>query len=213
MITVPIDKYPYYEDQKMYDTEEIILKPGINSLVGCNGSGKTTFIDEMLQSELKKKQIDYHLYNDRRQGGTGLAEKRMLYDDISGFARMMTASEGERLVEGLADQLDKLRGFFHRNQGKNFVLIFDAIDSGMSVDEIIEIRDLFLDLVIPDAKQSFDCELYIVVAANNFEWCNSSKINNIDIITGKNLGEMTYDQYVKQIIDSREYKNTRSEGD
>ena len=85
--------------------------------------------------------------------------------------------------------------------------MLDAIDSGMSVDEISEIRDMFLDTVIPDAKNAFDVDLYIVVAANNYEWCSDDRIHNINITNGSELKFTNYEDYKNYILKSRQTKD------
>jgi len=203
---IKIDQHPYDEDQKLFDTEYITLKPGINSLVGCNGSGKSTFINAFLIPYLEKHKIDYYSYNDRIHGGHTLMEEYTLKGNTNGLARMFISSEGERIVEGLGKTFSLLR-YKIQNSKDKFVLIFDAIDSGMSVDEIIEIREIINNTVIPDAE-SMDKELYIVIAANNYEWCKD--VRNINIITGKELKINSYDDFRDIIQISRKYKDNRT---
>lgn len=201
--TKPFDNY-----LRLYQRKEFTFKLGINSLVGCNGSGKTTLIDYFLVPQLRKQKIEYYKYNDRRQGGSYLMDKMLNSDgDMDGLIRMTLSSEGERIVCGLEGVIKALPRFFKENKNKSAFLILDAIDSGMSVDEINEIKELFLDTIIPDAKSRFGVDLFIVVAANNYEWCNDDRIVNINIITGTTLKFKDYADYKKQILKSRAFKN------
>ena len=205
--TVKVDTKPY-DDLELYSRTTFNLKPGINSLVGCNGSGKTTFIDIFLKDQLIKDKIEYYKYNDRQQGGSILMDRMLnVDDDIYGVARMYMSSEGERIVCGLEQMIMSLRSFFNKNKSKPAFLLLDAIDSGMSVDEISEIRDMFLDTVIPDAKNAFDVDLYIVVAANNYEWCSDDRIHNINITNGSELKFTNYEDYKNYILKSRQTKD------
>lgn len=205
--SLQIETKPFDNDFKLYLRKNFTFKPGVNSLVGCNGSGKSTLIDCFLKPDLKKHGIRFIDYNDRQSGGQNLMSKMGFLGDFQGLAGMLTSSEGERIVNGLSPIFSSMRQFLYNNRGEKAFIILDAIDSGMSVDEIIEIRDTFLDVVLPDAKSHFDAELYIVIAANNYEWCNDNRINNIDISTGKELNIDSYETYKTIILKSRQTKN------
>lgn len=197
-----------FDDMKLYSRKKFILRPGLTSLVGCNGSGKTTLIDYFLIPQLRKANIEYYKYNDRRQGGSMLMDRMLnVDDDMYGLARMYLSSEGERIVCGLERVVVALPSFFKENKDKPAFLLLDAIDSGMSVDEIAEIKGLFLDVVIPDAKERFNVDLYVVIAANNYEWCNDDRIVNINITSGKELKFNSYKDYKEYILNSRKTKD------
>lgn len=46
-LTVGIDRNPYRDNVDLFDTDEIVLEPGVTVLCGCNGSGKTTLLGEI----------------------------------------------------------------------------------------------------------------------------------------------------------------------
>ena len=209
---IKVNTKPFDDDLKLYQRKEFTFVPGLNSLVGCNGSGKTTLIDCFLIPSLRKDKIEHYKYNDRRQGGSMLMDRMLnVDDDMYGLVRMYMSSEGERIVVGLEKVITALPSFFKENKGKPTFLLLDAIDSGMSVDEICEIKELLLDVVIPDAKNRFDIDLYVVIAANNYEWCNDDRIHNIDITTAKTLKFKSYEEYVDQIKASRTRKDKSRE--
>ena len=206
-IEVTVNTAPYKEF-KLYQRKNFKIYPGLNSLVGCNGSGKTTFLDMYLIPQLRKQHIEYYKYNDRRQGGSALMEAMLnCYDDLDGLMQMYMSSEGERIVCGIVKVIQALPHFLKENRNKSAVLLLDSIDSGMSVDEIIEIREVLLNTIIPDAKERFNSDLYIVIAANNYEWCNDDRIVNIDITNSKTLKFDSYEDYVKHIRKSRNRKD------
>ena len=209
---ITVQTKPFDDGLKLYQRKNFTFVPGLNSLVGCNGSGKSTLIDYFLIDTLRKDHIEYYKYNDRRQGGSMLMDRMLNVDsDINGLARMFMSSEGERIVCGLERVIMSLPNFFKENKGKPAFLVLDAIDSGMSVDEIGEIKALFLDTVIPDAKNRFNVDLFIVIAANNYEWCNDDRINNIDITKAKSVKFKSYEDYVAQIKASRTFKDKARE--
>jgi len=206
-VEITVNTKPY-DDFRLYQRKQFTFVPGINSLVGCNGSGKSTLIDMFLIPQLRKQKIEYYKYNDRREGGSMLMDSLLnVYGDMDGLMQMFVSSEGERIVCGLIRVIQALPRFFKENKDKPAFLILDAIDSGMSVDEISEIKELFLDTIIPDAKSRFGVDLYIVIAANNYEWCNDDRIVNIDITTSKTLKFKSYDDYVIHLKESRKKKD------
>lgn len=206
-IKIKVDTHPFDDDLKLYTRKEFTFKPGLTSLVGCNGTGKSTLIDIYIKQALRTQKISNFKYNDRRHGGDNLMENMMFHDDMSGFASMFISSEGERIALGVGRTFAGLRSFFKENEGKKAVLMFDAIDSGMSVDEIIEIREIFLDTIIPDAINNYGVNLFVIVAANNYEWCNDERIHNMDITSGKELKITDYESYKKIILESRKKKD------
>ncbi len=206
-IDIQVKTKPFEDDLKLYQRKNFTFFPGITSLVGCNGTGKSTLIDEYLRRYVRVNKIGYLEYNDRRKGGSNMMSELMFNNDISGFGQMFLSSEGERIVLALGNLLGEFNSFFNKNKNKDAVILLDAIDSGMSVDEICEIRDLFLDVIIPDAKERFKCTLYIIIAANNYEWCNDPRIHNMDVTTGKRLCFTSYEDYKKFILSSRARKD------
>lgn len=198
---------PFDDDIQLYRRKTFTFRPGINSLVGCNGSGKSTLMNYFLIPYLRKHKIEYYKYDDRHQGGSMLMDAMLnVYGDMDGLAQMFLSSEGERIVCGLNRVIGSLPRFFFENKNKPAFLLLDAIDSGMSVDEIIEVRDTLL-FIIGDAKQRYKVDLYVVVAANNYEWCNDERIHNINITMGTSLRFKSYEDYKKYILKSKETKN------
>lgn len=199
--TKPFDNFVLYKNKK-FD-----ILPGVTSLVGCNGSGKSTFIEHFLIPYLNKHDIEHIDWNDRQKGGYTLMDKFLNFDNnIEGLAAMALSSEGERIVHGISEVLPKIGHKVRNSGGKPLVVTFDAIDSGMSVDEIIEIRDLCFDVILPDAEK-YGTLLFIVIAANNYEWCNDPRIHNINITTGNPIEIKSYDDFKDAILKSRATKD------
>ena len=85
------------------------------------------------------------------------------------------------------------------------ILLFDATDSGLSVDAICEIKDVF-SLVIEDAKK-LGIELYIIIAANEYELCRGEAC--FDVNEGKYITFKDYEDYRAFILNSRKKKEER----
>lgn len=211
---ITVATHPFGDSLKLYQRKEFTFKSGINSLVGCNGSGKSTLIDCFLIPQLRKQKIEYYKYNDRQEGGSHLMDALLNhYGDTEGLVQMVLSSEGERIVCGLVRVVQALPKFLKENKGKPAFLILDAIDSGMSVDEIGEIKEVFLDTIIPDAKSRYGVDLFIVIAANNYEWCNDPRIVNINVTNATELSFKNYDDYKNHILKSRLYKDKQRGSD
>lgn len=205
-IKITVSTKPFDDDTKIYLRKDFTFEPGLTSLVGCNGSGKTTLIDFYLKSYAGKNKIEYIFWNDRRSGGSVLMQQCLDNNDMKGLVSMFLSSEGERISYALLDVFRNVGRCFRACKGQPIVIMLDAIDSGMSVDEICETRDVILDIVIPDAETQ-NVTPYFVIAANNYEWCSDNRIHNIDIQTGKSLNINSYEEYKKFILKSRERKD------
>ena len=86
------------------------------------------------------------------------------------------------------------------------ILLFDAVDSGMSVDAVIEIKALF-DTMMQDAAK-MGIELYLIISANEYELARGSQC--FDVNTGKYLTFADYEEYRDFIIKSRTKKEIRN---
>ena len=87
--------------------------------------------------------------------------------------------------------------------------MFDAIDSGYSIDNIIELKAIF-NLMLKDAK-AFDVQLYLIVSANSYELTSNEEC--FDVINGKYVTFNSYEGYKQFILDSRKLKDKRYKGD
>ena len=81
-------------------------------------------------------------------------------------------------------------------------LLFDAVDSGLSIDNIVQFKNMF-KLIFEDSKKA-DVETYIIVVANGFEMANGEQC--FDVQHGKYLTFPTYEDYKKFILKSSQIK-------
>lgn len=221
---------PYETGFSTCRAREIEIKEGLTVLVGCNGSGKTTLIHN-IREILRKEDIPFIFYDNLHDGGGNAASSLFYNDEIGIAAALWTASEGECININMGVMSTKLRGFlqdgtyikdkrshalaqlFRSDDEKEKEvpderwLLLDAVDSGLSIDNVIDLKGLF-DLLIKESEK-LGIALYIVIAANEYELVNGS--NCMDVTTGKYLQFKDYDDFRKFIIKSREKKDRRIE--
>lgn len=207
--------------------KQIEIQQGLTVLVGCNGSGKTTLLHN-IKSELKKEDIPVFYYDNEKDGGNNSISESIFYGNLSFTATALCSSEGENISLNLSKIASKLRKFVEtgdngdrfnalaktlalkddneeNNVSNERWILLDAMDSGYSIDNVIEMKDFF-DLVIKDAKE-FGIELYIVISSNEYELVHESKC--FDVMEGKYIQFASYEDYKKFILRTREKKDKR----
>lgn len=212
--------------------KHIEIKPGLTVLVGCNGAGKTTLLNN-IKAELAKADIPCHMYSNLYDGGTNSVSAAFYDNDCSLGATLMCSSEGECISLNFGKLLSKVRGFLQvgeidtrwnrvskamrslngeseedKELSKERWLLFDAIDSGLSIDSVVEIVDVF-NLILKDAANLW-VEAYIVISANGYELCRGNQC--FDVNTGKYLTFSDYEEYRKFILKSRDKKDKQYKG-
>lgn len=196
----------YYGKEKIFTRANFELHSGLTVLVGCNGIGKSTVL-HFLNQQLNSDNIIFK-FNNLVDGGSHAKEKHMLNDDIDFVVRSYISSEGEEIMlnfEDLTQRMGKtVREAKVSNQDRVFFL-FDALDSGLSIDHIVEMKKLF-GFVISDCLSN-GISPYIVVAANSYEMAKGSDCLKLPSLTYGNFTD--YDTYRKYIIKTRDQKNER----
>lgn len=222
---------PYDEGFYTCRKKEVEFQTGLTILVGCNGAGKSTMLHN-IKDELKKENIPTFFFDNQEDGGSNSRSESLWYGDVEFAAISMSSSEGENIALNLGKCASKWRKFllngdngnrynrlvealFAKNEGKNDEkeakianerwILLDAMDSGYSIDNVIEMKDLF-DLVINDAKR-LNIDLYIVVSSNEYELAHNS--NCMDVTEGNYVTFSDYNEYKKFIIHTRKKKDKR----
>lgn len=212
--------------------KNIQIESGLTVLVGCNGAGKTTLLHNIEES-LYNDDIPFKMFNNLADGGGFNVGNALFNDDLGLAAGLMTASEGEAInirisqlsynlrdfikigIYSTGDRLEKIKWAFEdylgcdqKEVGSNERwLLFDATDSGYSIDNVVELKQLF-KLMIEDGEK-FGVDVYIVISANEYELARD--VQCFDVQKGKYLTFKDYDEYRKFILKSRELKDSRIE--
>lgn len=195
----------YYDNHIFFKKSEVEFEPCITVLVGCNGYGKTTML-QAITSQCRKEKIPYIEFEsigDRRDE----RNKTTLNDDMAYLAMAFVSSEGEEIGMSLGKFAGRL-GNFVRNHSDEKILVvtMDALDSGYSIDNVVEAKELLFKTVLKDCE-SKGIELYIFMTANAYELARDEKC--FDPIKGEYVSFENYEQYRKYVLNTRKAKDKR----
>lgn len=215
---------PYDSGFTPTKAKEIELNTGLTVLVGCNGAGKSTLLRN-IWNECKKYHIPCLVYDNLHDGGDKSIGSLMHDNDLQEVAYLISASEGECIKANFGRKSKIFAEFVEKGivndsyykfakifddkeeviESDDRVFLFDAVDSGLSVDSIVEFKSLF-DLILKDFKDSGK-SIYIVIAANEYELARNSEC--FDVNEGKYIRFKDYEEYRSFIIKSRQKKEKR----
>lgn len=221
---------PYDEGFTLTRPKEIELKTGLTVLVGCNGAGKTTLLNNI---KAAVKQEPFLYFNNLTDGGTSSFNSLLHNGDVASAATLWTSSEGEQITHNIAMIASQLREFLRTGEtiqskkSKRWASIFknpeeinqeitskerwillDAVDSGLSIDNVVDVKENLFDLVIKDAKE-LGLDVYIIISANEYELARNSSC--FDVNSGKYIEFDGYEDFRKFILSSRKKKDKRIE--
>lgn len=199
---ININKNYWDSEEPLYKKSIVELNPGVTVLVGRNGSGKTTLLRQLKQI-LDKDKIPFLSYDNVFDGGSkavndvleGISFFKDTKNKAEVFATKCLSSEGQNIIINLSEFARTVGSFIKNNKDKEKVFIlFDAIDSGLSIDNIIEVKD-FLKIVASDAPNA-----YIVVTANSYEMCYQSLC--YDVKNSRYIEFFDYEDYKDFILNN-----------
>lgn len=187
----------------LYKKDRLVLQPGVSVLVGCNGSGKTTLLN-IIKDHCKDENIPLLDYDNLQQRGIDIekAVRQERYDLVS---ELFQDSEGERIMTNFAEHTVTIGRFFASNKDKDeLVITMDAVDSGLSIDGMVMLKEQLFPLILEDNK---GINVYILVSANAYEFARGQ--NCLDVSNLEYRQFKDYEDYRSFIIESRQYKNKR----
>ncbi len=205
MRTFKIDRDPN-ECGNLYYRSFVTFEPGVTILIGCNGCGKTSLLNQ-IQYKLSKENIPYVFYDNLKDGGENARSKAGFYGDFNFLATAVQSSEGENIVMNLYNIGNQMGALVRKNpNAKELWFLFDAVDSGLSIDNIIDLKEGLFEAAI---KYNPDKEIYIIASANEYELCHDAKC--FDTYLCKYINIRSYKQYKNFILRSRKRKDKREE--
>ena len=197
----------YYGDAMMYNKSIVYIYPGLTVLVGCNGIGKTTLITQ-LKERCNEFNIPYLDFNQVGMQSSSMMMDRMLNldNDISGLTSMYCQSEGKKIKETFCYFGKKYMKFMNeiKSEQERIFFFFDAVDSGFSVDNVLEFKYDCVNSIIETCK-NINKEAYIIVSCNEYEMARNE---NCIILPELNYRQIkSYNTYRKIILRSRRKLN------
>lgn len=226
MYTLKTWRDPYDDGFNVCTRREITFNEGLTVLVGCNGYGKTTTLLN-LKEMLRKDKIPYYMFDNLQDGGSHSLSSAIYYGNLDMACGLMCSSEGERITGNISQVAGGLKQFLetgnhpmNRNPfaalfdkddepittNKRFLLM-DAVDSGSSIDNVIELKELF-DVILDDSKNQ-GLETYIVISCNEYELANGTPC--MDVRNGNYINFKDYEDFKKFVLKTRKIKDVRYE--
>lgn len=219
---------PFGEGFSICRRREIELKSGVTILVGCNGAGKTTMLKN-IQESLKRDNIPFLNFDNLHDGGSNSLQEAFAENNFSFISQAWNSSEGENISLNIGKMASILQHFIitgkslrrrdrlveafreinndeedEQISNERWILL-DAIDSGYSIDNVIDLKELF-DTILEDA-QKYNVDVYIVASANEYEL--AANMECFDVMSGKYINFKNYEDYKKYIINTRAKKEKR----
>ena len=227
-----LSKDYYDEGFSLYKKQTITIKSGVTVLVGCNGIGKTTLLHQ-IQDRLRKENIPCIKFDNLQDGGNKSISENAFYNNFDLVGTLMQSSEGESIVVNMGNFARRLGDFVRTGEdpkdkkSRDFAKLFkaieegkeeqeveipkerwillDAVDSGLSVDNIVDIKEQLFKTIL---EYNYGNEIYIVISANEYEMARGEQC--FDVYNGKYVKFKDYEEYRNLILQSKEWKYERS---
>lgn len=196
----------YYSDKDyLYQKKHVEFNPGVTVLIGCNGCGKTTLIKQLKRIITRELDLPCISYDNIVNGGTSSIDKAIFYGDIEFAASAFTASEGEAIALNMISVARNIGSMIKKHpESKEYWVFLDAIDSGFSVDSIVDLKEGLFKSIFETYPNK---DIYIIVSANEYEMARGEAC--FDVVGCRYVNIKSYDRYRSLILKSREYKDNR----
>lgn len=212
---IPLNSDPYEDDRRFAKKKEAVFRPGLTTLIGCNGIGKTTLLNR-IREVLEKRGVPFAAFNNLGNEGGERGALGMLERAVGGFdngenaignaVTIWSSSEGEKIrtfFARFAAQAAK-KASMHTGYGEMWFL-FDALDSGLSVDIITDMKELVLSRIPSMVPENMTA--YIIVSSNSYEMSEGTQCFSVE--RSKYVSVKTYAAFKKCIARSAAYKAER----
>lgn len=220
-----LEKDYYNEGFDLYKKKTISIKPGVTVLVGCNGIGKTTLLHQ-IRARLKEDNIPCITFDNLKDGSSNSIEEAGFYGNFGFMATALCSSEGENIMMNIENLAARLREFVKNGEDpkeKKFTqlarslaqingedieepeipkerwILLDAVDSGLSVDNIVDIKEQLFKTIL---EYNYGNEIYIVISANEYEMARGEQC--FDVYNGKYMTFKDYEEYRDLVLQSKE---------
>ena len=211
-------KDPYEDDRTFYKGRHTAFHPGLTTVTGCNGIGKSTLVKN-IADELKMRGTPYFLFDNLGESGGQKNAFRMLNEALMGHhgaaeefftgINFLALSEGEKIISSL----NRFMGGCAVAVDETIIgygelwLMFDAVDSGLSADFIEEFKDMLRNLYNNIMQAHPLMQVYILITSNSYEVSHGTDVYSV--VRNRYVNIRTYEAFVKETRASREYKMQR----
>lgn len=212
----------YMDTGNLYSKTEITLHEGLTVLVGCNGSGKTTLLNQ-INDNCKKLNIRCLKFDNLHDGGSSSTSLLAFTQDFEGLAFNMMSSEGEQITVDFGRFSSKIAKAFRGTlksdnpfveilgkkieyESDKLVVLLDAIDSGLSIDNMVEVKELIKNTIFKEAED-FGYHLYVVAVSNAYELARNEDC--FDLWSCSYIRFKDYEDYRKYVLKTRKRKDQR----
>lgn len=205
--TFEIDRYPYDEKTKLFLKPSITIEPGVTVLVGCNGAGKSTLL-KMIKNAISDDNIPFVSFDNSIEGHSAKASALASQNFIKA-STLMCSSEGEQIIVNMNYFAQSIGDMVRTNtNAKELWILLDGIDSGLSISNIISLKEHLFNLVLDDVhSKEPNKQIYFIVSANSYEMCYG--YNCLDVQQCKYRTFKSYDAFKNFILKSEERKSIR----
>ena len=194
---VELNNYCEFWETQLYKEKIHDLKKGITVLIGCNGAGKTTFLD-LLENKFKDNE-NWLVKNYNTERTKSFLEEG--YGSSTTFINVIKSSEGESNTIVIGEMFQDLGNQIKNSEKENIMILFDGLDSGISVDQFDDYFKVF-KLIQNDCK---DKNLYFIFSTNSYEFAKN--YNCYFLQENKYIeSPKTYEEFKKIIIESKKIK-------
>ena len=187
-----------FDDYNLFKKHTFSFEEGYTCLVGKNGSGKSTLLKE-IREVLDKKSSNIFYYANEDSEKRGL--QPFLDDsDMHRLIRNFQSSEGQNIYNNFSDITPEMGAFIRRNiknKSEEVFILLDGLDSGLSIDNIYELKNFFINTVVKDCIKE-NIKPYLIISANNFEFCKDADC--IRVSDAKHFKPKTYEEFRKMYI-------------
>lgn len=195
----------YDNGEKIYNKSSVEIKEGLTVLCGCNGCGKTTLLHQ-IKTTLKKENIPCLHFDNLHDGGSNSRQLSLERGDFDFLMQAVRSSEGENTYMNIGKFASKMGAFIRKHsEEKEIFFLMDAIDSGLSVDNVIDFKKFF-NVVITDCKNK-GIAVYIIISANEYELTRGEQC--VDTLNLKYVDFSDYESFRDYVIETRKAKNQR----
>lgn len=200
MAEISIPFRGWYEEHRKFS---VTFTPGVTTLVGKNGSGKSSMVSE-INEYLKKNKIPVYYYEQREMGRRS-ASSFILGGSVEETGNYYCSSEGERIIVSVGYNMQRIKQFLIKHKDAEMVFVlFDGLDSGLSINLIRNLQDIF-EIMLKDFPN-----LFIINTTNNYEFTKNSRC--IIAKNGRDIQFNKYDDFVKLIMKKDRIRKVKKEG-